>query len=323
MILHHHTEGSESYRRFSSWRDIIQMNSHWNSVPFLWLWAGPKQSNPTFSQDNPPYIIKPSLVAKGSAIQIICQKSHIFIISSFTVTLTLKTANQSCWKTTWIIWRITVPTLIVKDSAIQKISSGQTFIDILKFLHKRLWLMIMYYQTKFSSKRISSSTDTKEIVIIWSYELLHWPFFLSVFLHDTPSYNDASQHQVWKQNVWGFRRYHLDKHLHFDPLLWPWPWMQLSNFFHTSLWFLMMHHQTKFGYQAINSSEIIAESHISVIWALAVTLTLKIPKTKQKKVFCMTLWLTILHHHINFGNQMFCDSENIQTSIHWHFEPSL
>ena len=61
-------------------------------------------------------------------------------------------------------------------------SSGQTFINILKFavsltlnttikyfLHKTLWLMIMYYQTKFGSKRISSSKDTEEIIlIIWA-----------------------------------------------------------------------------------------------------------------------------------------------------------
>ena len=30
----------------------------------------------------------------------------------------------------------------------------------------------------------------------------------------------------------------------------------------------------------------------------------------------------MLHCHAKFGNKMFCDSENIQTNIHWHFEPS-
>ena len=30
----------------------------------------------------------------------------------------------------------------------------------------------MYYQTKFGSKRISSSKDSVEIVMFWSYELL-------------------------------------------------------------------------------------------------------------------------------------------------------
>ena len=31
----------------------------------------------------------------------------------------------------------------------------------------------------------------------------------SIFLHDTPTHNDASHYQVWKQNVWQFRRYSL------------------------------------------------------------------------------------------------------------------
>ena len=67
--------------------------------------------------------------------------------------------------------------MVVKGSAIQKISSGQTFIDILNFsvtldlnitipfLHKTFWLMILYYQTKFGSKRISGSADIVETVI--------------------------------------------------------------------------------------------------------------------------------------------------------------
>ena len=55
------------------------------------------------------------------------QKIQILIILSVTVTLTLKIANQSFWKTIWLIM------MQQKGSAIQKIKSGQTFIDILKF----------------------------------------------------------------------------------------------------------------------------------------------------------------------------------------------
>ena len=45
-----------------------------------------------------------------------------------------------------------------------------------------------------------------------------------IFLHDTQAHDDASQYQLWFKNVWRFRRYHLDKHWHFGPSLWPWPW---------------------------------------------------------------------------------------------------
>ena len=58
-------------------------------------------------------------------------ESHILIIWCFT--LTLKTANQSFKRTIWLWWCTTIPTLAVKDSAIQKILSGQTFIDIISF----------------------------------------------------------------------------------------------------------------------------------------------------------------------------------------------
>ena len=139
----------------------------------------------------------------------------------------------------------------------------------------------MYYHTKLETKRISSLKDTVEIVISCLYGLLQWPDFensKSIFLYNTAHAN-ASRYQVWKQNVWWFRRYHLDKHYNFDPSLWPWPWMQQSILFHRTLWFRMMYHQTKFGCQGFNSSENRRKSHILIIWALAVTLTLQIATT--------------------------------------------
>ena len=40
----------------------------------------------------------------------------------------------------------------------------------------------MYYQTKYGSKRISSSKDTVEILMFWSYELLQfWPWTANHF----------------------------------------------------------------------------------------------------------------------------------------------
>ena len=54
-------------------------------------------------------------------------------------------------------------------------------------------------------------------------------------------------------------------------------------------------------------------SHILVISALAVTLTLK----TVNQFFCMTLWLMILHNHTKFNNKIFCGSEDIiRTYIH-------
>ena len=37
--------------------------------------------------------------------------------------------------------------------------------------------------------------------------------------------------------------------------------MQLSNFVHKTLWLMTTYHQTKFGCQGINNSEVIVESH--------------------------------------------------------------
>ena len=103
----------------------------------------------------------------------------------------------------------------------------------------------------------------------------------------------------------------------FYPSLLPWPWMQLSNFVHKTLWLMMVYHQTKSGCQGINNSEDIVESHILIIWALAVTWLWR----QQKFLFHMTFWLMMLHHHTKFGNKTFCSSGDIiWTNIQWHFE---
>ena len=55
------------------------------------------------------------------------------------------------------------------------------------------------------------------------------------------------------------------------------------------------------------------KSHIMIIWALTVTLTLKIATTTTFSH--MALWLMMLHDHTKFGNKMFCDSENIIPTV--------
>ena len=70
----------------------------------------------------------------------------------------------------------------------EKISSGQTFTDILNFaetltlnaelafFNRTLWLMMLYHQTKFGCKLTSSLEDTSEIVIFWLHKPLLWPW---------------------------------------------------------------------------------------------------------------------------------------------------
>ena len=107
-------------------------------------------------------------------------KSNILIILSITVTLTFKTANQSFWKTIWLIMmhhhtkfgskRFSDSEYIWK-SIHWHFAVTLTLNTTIKFLYQTLCLIIKCYQIKFGSKRISCSKDTVDIVIFWSYEL--------------------------------------------------------------------------------------------------------------------------------------------------------
>ena len=77
--------------------------------------------------------------------------------------------------------------LVTKCSVIQKISSRQsltfwTFTVILPlnavipFFNRTLWLMMLYYQTKFGCKPTSNLDDTAEIIIFWLYKPSLWPW---------------------------------------------------------------------------------------------------------------------------------------------------
>ena len=100
----------------------------------------------------------------------------------------------------------------------------------IQFLHKTLWLMIMYHQTKFLRKRISSSEDIVETVTSWSmspccdldledskpYEPccdLDLEDSKPIFCMAIPAYDNVSPYQVWLQNSWRLRRSHVDKHI--------------------------------------------------------------------------------------------------------------
>ena len=108
-------------------RDIIQMNIHWNSEPFLWPWPWKQQSNfYTKHSSLSRCTIKLNLVAKRSAVQQITpyygRSSHI------------RLNEPSVWPWTWrqqtnLLARhfgprccIIIPRLVTEGSAAEEIS---------------------------------------------------------------------------------------------------------------------------------------------------------------------------------------------------------
>ena len=142
-MLHH--QSKFGYRRFSSWGDIIQMNIHWNSEPFLWTWPWPQQSNPIFYQTvhlRMMYHQTKFRCKRISNSDNILKSHFFFIILSLTVTLILKTAHQSFWKTIWLIMMHHHTKFGSKRfSYSENIIWTNTFIDILKFCCDLAWTL--------------------------------------------------------------------------------------------------------------------------------------------------------------------------------------
>ena len=142
------------------------MNIHRNFEPFLWPWPWLQQSNPIFSQDNSAYDEVPSnQVQLQNDQQFRKYNRSYFDIWSFTVTLILKTANQSFWKTiclmmlhhhtkfastrfsSWEDYHLDKHSLTFYNSAVTL-----TLNTVIQVPHKTLWLIIMYYQTRLVAK---------------------------------------------------------------------------------------------------------------------------------------------------------------------------
>ena len=98
--------------------------------------------------------------------------------------------------------------------------------------------------------------------------------------------NICSSEDIYRSNI----------HRHFEPSLWPW---LCSN---------PVFPQNTLAYDAVLSNQIWLQiyqqfrrnsrnSHILIIYALAVTLTLK----TVNQFFCMTLWLMMMHKHTKFS----------------------
>ena len=157
-----------------------------------------------------------------------------------------------------------------------------------------------------------------DILIIWALAMTLSLKIANNFFTCTPAHSNESQYQVWKQNVG------------LEDIIWTkikfWPFTVTLTLNAVIQFFP----QDTLAYDDISSDQVwlpknrqfrkySRKSHILIIWALAVTLT--IATTTKMSAW---LWLMMLHHHTKFGNNMVCDSENItQTNIHWHFEPLL
>ena len=70
---------------------------------------------------------------------------------------------------------------------------------------------------------------------------------------------------------------------------------------------MIMYYHTKFGNKRTSSSEDTVKTHILIIRALAVTLTLKI----ANQSFCMSLKFMMMHQNTKFGNKMLGGFEGI------------
>ena len=98
------------------------------------------------------------------------------------------------------------------------------------FFHRTLWLLTMYHQTKSGCQEINGSDNIVERVIFWLNMSLLCDFDLG-----NKMFCDSDN--IIQTNI----------HWHFEPSLWPWPWMQLSHFS------TMLYYQTKFGCKETNT----------------------------------------------------------------------
>ena len=130
IMVHHKTKFGN--KKLGSLEDII-----WTNINILTLTATVTLNagtNPFFSQDILAHDNVSSDQVRLPRKQQFMRKSHILIIWILTVTLTLKiatttTQNSARHSGSWCC--IIIPNLLTKCSVIQKISSEQTFNDIL------------------------------------------------------------------------------------------------------------------------------------------------------------------------------------------------
>ena len=129
-MMHHNTEFGD--KMFGGLENII-----WINIDILTLRCDLdlEGNNPLFPQDALAYDNLSSdqvWLPKNQQFRRCSSQSDVLIIWALAVTLTLKTANIFCFA--WhsgSFCSITIPCLVTKCFVVYKISSGQTFTDIL------------------------------------------------------------------------------------------------------------------------------------------------------------------------------------------------
>ena len=130
------------------------------------------------------------------------RNSHIWLYESSLWPWTWRQqTNLLAWHSgPW--WCITIPNLVTKGSAVKEVSSRSTSTRILNLscdlglhnkaiqsFYKTIQLLMMWYQTKISCKRISSSEDRLE-----SNTLIIWSFTVTLTLKET---NQSFWKTIW------------------------------------------------------------------------------------------------------------------------------
>ena len=159
----------------SSFEDRAEIVTFWLYEPLLWCWQ--------YTEDGESIFLHETLVHDAAPI--------------------FFAWHSGSWRC------ITIPSLVSKWSAVQKLLSGQTFANILN--------------------------------PCWDLDLDHNN---PIFAQDTLVYNVVLSNQVWLQKKKQSQNSNLKDlveivifWLH-KPLLWPWHWRQWTNFtaWHTTLW---------------------------------------------------------------------------------------
>ena len=168
--------------------------------------------------------------------------------------MTLKTVDQ------FFCMTLIIPSLATKYSAVQKISCGQTFTDILNLrcdLDLKCSNLIFPQDTLAYDAVLSNQV---RLQMDWQFRRYNQKSLIytsprcdldtehsePIFLHDTLAYNAAAQpYQVWQQNILWFRRYCPDKH---SLAFWPFAVTLTLNavipFFHRTLQLMMLCYNT-------------------------------------------------------------------------------
>ena len=121
------------------------------------------------------------------------------------------------------------------------------------FFHKTLWLIMMYQQTKLGWQGISSSEDTVERVIFWSYEPSLWPRHSASWCCITIPSLVTNCSTILK--IPSRQTFTDSLNLHFDL-------NAVIQFFHRRLQLMMLYNQSKSGCKQTSSLEYIIKTVI-------------------------------------------------------------